>query len=82
MSSYTHPSRDNQEYDNTNVAFDILSTSSNNSLMSSSASSASSESSQQQQLTNKRVVKSCLLSTVIFSINFISSILVINLAKW
>ncbi len=81
MSSYTHPSRDNQEYDNTDVAFDILSTSSNNSLMSSSASSASSESSQ-QQLTNKRVVKSCLLSTVIFSINFISSILVINLAKW
>ncbi|CAF5112014.1 unnamed protein product, partial [Rotaria magnacalcarata] len=35
-----------------------------------------------QQLVNKRVVNSCLWSTVIFSINFVSSILVINLAKW
>lgn len=34
------------------------------------------------QVANRRVVKSCLWSTVIFSINFISSILVINLAKW
>jgi len=79
--SYTHSSKDNEEYDNKNVAFDILSTSSNNLLMSNSSSSSSSDSSQ-QQLANKRVVKSCLLSTVIFSINFISSILVINLAKW
>jgi solute carrier family 35 protein E3 len=31
---------------------------------------------------NRRAVKSCFWSTAIFSINFISSILVINLSKW
>lgn len=33
-------------------------------------------------ISNRRVVKSCFWSTTIFSINFISSILVINLSKW
>ncbi|CAM4931445.1 unnamed protein product [Rotaria socialis] len=46
------------------------------------SSSSSSLNDSGQQLVNKRVVNSCLWSTVIFSINFVSSILVINLAKW
>lgn len=51
-------------------------------LLRSDSSSSSSLNDSGQQIANKRVVKSCLWSTVIFSINFISSILVINLAKW
>ncbi len=43
-----------------------------------SNSSSSNESSSPQ----RRVVKSCFWSTAIFSMNFISSILVINLSKW
>lgn len=35
-----------------------------------------------QENPNRHVVKSCFSSTIIFSINFISSILVINLSKW
>ena len=31
---------------------------------------------------NRRVIQSCFWSTLIFSTNFVSSILVINLAKW
>jgi lantibiotic modifying enzyme len=88
--SYSYSLKNNQEFDNKNVS-DLVSapinnlfdsSSSTNSLMSNSSSSSASESSQQQQLANRRVVKSCLWSTVIFAINFVSSILVINLAKW
>ncbi len=45
-------------------------------------SSSSSNEFPSQQIPNRRVVKSCFWSTMIFSINFISSILVINLSKW
>ena len=59
---------------------------STSSLMSSSASSSSSSSSSsdssQQMAPNRRAVKSCFWSTAIFSVNFVSSILVINLSKW
>jgi len=87
--SYSYSLKNNQEFDNKNAS-DLVptpinslfdSSSSTNSLMSNSSSSSASESSQ-QQLANRRVVKSCLWSTVIFAINFVSSILVINLAKW
>jgi hypothetical protein len=80
MSSYSHPAKNNQESDNTNIPIEIHSTSSANLLMSNAT--ISSNGSSQQPPANKRVVKSCLWSTVIFSINFVSSILVINLAKW
>jgi hypothetical protein len=33
-------------------------------------------------MVSRRGTKSCFFSTIIFSTNFISSILVINLAKW
>ncbi|CAF3219760.1 unnamed protein product [Rotaria socialis] len=36
----------------------------------------------QNPVSNPRIAKSCFLSTFIFLINFISSILVINLSKW
>jgi hypothetical protein len=76
MSSHKHPLiKDNLEFGNKDAPIDLLSSS-----MSSSTSSSSESS--QHHVANRRVVKSCLWSTVIFSINFISSILVINLAKW
>ncbi len=46
------------------------------------SSSSSMEEVSPQQNPNRRVVKSCFWSAAIFSINFISSILVINLSKW
>ncbi len=72
---------DDQDLDNKKVSIDLLPTSLDNASMTSSISSSSSEP-LLPQVANQRVIKSCLWSTVIFSINFISSILVINLAKW
>ncbi|CAF3489738.1 unnamed protein product [Rotaria sp. Silwood1] len=37
---------------------------------------------QQKQVSNQRIIQSCFWSIFIFLINFISSILVINLSKW
>lgn len=54
--------------------------SSSSSLLSDSSSSASDVS--LQHVPHRRAVKSCFWSTIIFSINFMSSILVINLSKW
>ena len=74
----------NQEFNKKDVPVDFVQSglsSSAGSLMNNSA-SLSSNDSVQSALGNKRVVKSCLWSTTIFSINFVSSILVINLAKW
>ena len=51
-------------------------------LLNNSPNSSSSTESSLLQNPNRRVVKSCFWSTSIFSINFISSILVINLSKW
>ena len=90
MSSYS--SKDNQEFDTENLSVGVplvpllrpsdSSSSSSRSSMSSSQTSINLNEPSQPQVANRRVVKSCLWSTVIFSINFISSILVINLAKW
>ncbi|CAF3525734.1 unnamed protein product [Rotaria sordida] len=76
-----------QTVDNKDLSID-MSTKLSNKLSSSSilirsdSSSSSSINESGQQAGNKRVVKSCFWSTFIFSINFVSSILVINLAKW
>ena len=91
MSSSYSP-KDNQELDTENLSAGVPSlpllrpsnspSSSSRSSMSSSQTSINLNDPSQPQVPNRRVVKSCLWSTVIFSINFISSILVINLAKW
>ncbi|UJR15531.1 hypothetical protein I4U23_002470 [Adineta vaga] len=44
--------------------------------------SSTSNDSSEQGISNEHVDKSCFCSTIIFSINFISSILIINLSKW
>lgn len=82
--SDSYPTKTNQNFDedpSTDMSpkFSHKSSSTVNLLRSDSSSSAHDF---PQQTPNKRVVKSCLWSTVIFSINFVSSILVINLAKW
>ncbi|CAF2041540.1 unnamed protein product [Rotaria magnacalcarata] len=85
--SGTHPLPIKELHSNS-PAFDMPSKSFNkqNSALSTTillrSDSSSSLNDSGQQLVNKRVVNSCLWSTVIFSINFVSSILVINLAKW
>jgi hypothetical protein len=76
--SYSYPAKENQALVNTDVPINI--SSSVSSLMTNSSISLSNES--PQLPANRRVVKSCFWSTTIFSINFVSSILVINLAKW
>ena len=80
--NYSYPSKDIQALDSNDISLN-LSSSSTSSLMSNPNMLLSNDSSPQQpQPANRRVVKSCFWSTVIFSINFVSSILVINLAKW
>jgi hypothetical protein len=84
--SSSYSSKDSQEFNKKDLLLDIQSTlltksSDTLSPMVTPSSSPLSETAQ-AQLANRRVVKSCLWSTVIFSINFVSSILVINLAKW
>jgi len=76
--SYLNPAKENQILDKTEVPINL--SSSISSLMNNSNISLSNES--PQSPANRRVVKSCFWSTTIFSINFVSSILVINLAKW
>jgi hypothetical protein len=83
--SYSYTSKDNQAFDNKDISVNFPPTlldASPSSASSSVTSSASSSESAQQQIANRRVVKSCMFSTIIFSINFVSSILVINLSKW
>ncbi|CAF4827040.1 unnamed protein product [Rotaria sp. Silwood1] len=85
--SSSRSSLNNQESDNKDLSIDMstkllnkISGLSSSTILLSDSPSSLKESG--QTAVNKRVVKSCFFSTVIFSINFISSILVINLAKW
>jgi len=89
--SHSSTARAHEKIDNNDVSINFSSNYSNNELLlskkmsdDSSSSSLSNDSCElsPQQIPNRRVVKSCFCSTLIFSINFISSILVINLSKW
>jgi hypothetical protein len=73
--------KDYQKLDNKDTSIHLPSDYSSKELSSSPNSSLSNESSD-QQVSERRVVKSCFWSTTIFSLNFVSSIVVINLSKW
>ena len=75
--------KDSQDFDNQEVAAETPSML--NKLSSPSLTTSSLKDDMQslnEQHADRRVIKSCAWSTVIFSINFVSSILVINLSKW
>ncbi len=93
--SYSSTVKSHEKLDNKDTFINLPSNNSNNGLLlskklddDSSSTSLLSDSSLSsieltpQQIPNRRVVKSCFWSTTVFSINFISSILVINLSKW
>ncbi len=86
---HSHPTIDYQKLNNADVLIHSSSNYSNKELLLSDTISESPPTSlsptdelSDPQVPNRRVVKSCFWSTTIFSVNFISSILIINLAKW
>ncbi len=87
--SHSYPTTDYQKLDNKDVLIHLSSNYSNNELSLSDTVSDSPPTSlsptdklSEKQVPNGHVVNSCFWSTTIFSVNFISSILIINLAKW
>ena len=79
--SHAYSSKPLQDSDKRELSLNASSPSSMKSLSTGSLLPNSSDSTQ-NMISNRRMVKSCFWSTTIFSINFTSSILVINLAKW
>ncbi len=85
---HSYPTTDYQKLNNADVLIHSSSNYSNKELLSDTISESpptsvsSTDELSDPQVANRRVVKSCFWSTTIFSLNFISSILVINIAKW
>ena len=87
--SHSYPSKNIEELENQDSFMKMASSElfnksntlipSTNSIRNDSSLTPSNESTQSSK---KPVIKSCACSTVMFSLNFVSSILVINLAKW